>query len=382
MTPTDISPDEIINRDPLLRWLCIRLKWTDMRIIVMASLVTALVFFVPGGIASVSYQRANPSNGSGIAGDVFLFTLWTLVFSPAFWGLYLWQARSFSRTLLQPYEKGVFGKTNSKVRKANAERTQAVFRSTAHPAILWMALISVAGFWSLRFYFQSGLFRTTGTYWFEVKWDLPFYLLGWSVALYVLYVAILRQFVFIANFWALFRKADLEINPLDPDEVGGLGAISQFISIILAVVIGFGLLISTFMFISYQRHVNLFERGDTVSAVVLYLILAPFAMLASTLSVRNAMLRARAKILAPIADEFRKLMEGARITDADFKGQNEHLQDLQARYRIIMDTYPVTPLSKSLLRIFGLVASVPYLSVLTPLVKTVIDNAITTLFTK
>jgi hypothetical protein len=378
MALNDLSHNEIITRDPLLRWLCIRLNWSNTRIIVMASLVAAVFFFVPGGIASASYQAAKTTDG--IAGDYKLFSLWILIFSPGCWGLYLWQARIFTQILLQPYEKGVFGKTNSKVQKANAEKIRAVFHNTAHPALLGLALVAVAGFWSLRFYFQSGLFQTVGKYWYEVKWDLPFYVLGWSLALFVLYTAILRQFVFIANFWALFRKAELEINPLDPDEVGGLGAVSQFISAMLMFVIGFGFLISIFMFISYQRGINLFARGDTLSTLVLYLILAPFAMLASTLPVRGAMLRARSKILAPIAEEFRKLMERASAVDEGLKGQNEHLQVLQERYRIIMDTYPVVPLSKSLLRIFGFLASIPYLSVLTPFVKTAVENTLSALF--
>jgi len=37
------------------------------------------------------------------------------------------------------------------------------------------------------------------------------------------------------------------------------------------------------------------------------------------------------------------------------------------RYRIIIDTYPAMPLSKSVLRILSLAASIPYVSGLVPI---------------
>jgi len=71
--------------------------------------------------------------------------------------------------------------------------------------------------------------------------------------------------------------------------------------------------------------------------------------------------------LAPIAEEFQKIVEEAVVDEGGFKGQNERLKELQERYRIIIDTYPAVPLSKSVLRILSLAASVPYISGLVPI---------------
>jgi len=328
--------------------------------------VAAFIFLVPGGLASVSYHPAQASDG--IAGDTLLIAMWALIFSPILWGFYLWQARTLSRIFTQLDEKGVLGRPNSQAQTENVEKTTAVFRSSTHPIIFLIALILVAGYWGMRITSQSDLYLVHGKYWFEVKWYLPLYIIAWSFALYVMYVALLRQIVFIAELSTLFRKIEIQVNPLDPDEVGGLAPVSQLISGTLVFVIGFGLLISIFILVGhYLRGINVFERPDTLSAFALYVVLAPFCLSVPTLAVRNAMLRARSKILAPITEEFRKIIEQANIADPIFKEQNEHLKELQERYDIIVEAYPVVPLSKSLLRIFSLAASVPYLSGVIPI---------------
>jgi len=366
MTDNALSNDEIITRDPILRVLCRKWNWSDTRIILTASLVAAFIFLVPGGLASASYHPAQASDG--IAGDIPLITLWTLIFSPILWGFYIWQARTLSQIFSQLDEKGVLGRLDSKARTENIEKTRAVFRSSTHPILFLIAFILVAGYWGMRITSQSDLYLAHGKYWFEVKWYLPLYIIAWSLALYVMYGALLRQIVFIAEISTLFRKIEIQVNPLDSDEVGGLAPVSQLISGTLMFAIGFGLLISIFILVGhYLRGINVFERPDMLGAFGLYVVLAPFCLFVPTLAVRNAMLRARSKILAPIADEFRKIIEQANIADQGFKEQNERLKELQERYDTILETYPVVPLSKGLLRIFSLAASVPYLSSVIPI---------------
>jgi len=332
----------------------------------MASLLVPFILLFIGSIANAMAHSAQPTDG--ITGDLPLIAMWTLIFSPIIWGFYLWQAQILSQIFRQLEEKGVLGRTNSQVQEANADKIEVVFRRATHPVISLLALIFVAGYWGWRIASTSDQSPVQNTYWFQIKWYLPLYISAWSLALYALYVAIIRQIVFIAELSTLFRNAEIQINPLDADEVGGLAPVSHLISGTLVFLIGFGLLVSLYILVGYYYHgPNIFHRLDILAAFAIYVVLAPFGLFVPTLAVRDAMLRARSKILAPIAEEFRNIIEQGNLADQNFKEQNTRLKELQERYNTIVETYPVVPLSKSLLRLFSLAASIPYLSGVIPI---------------
>ena len=373
MKSIELGDNEIIKRDPILRLLRQKWNWSGARILVTASLVSAFIFLVFGGIANSSFHPGHAADS--IAADYGLIALWTLIFSPVLWGFYLWQGHTLSRIFPLLAEKGVFGKADSESKRHNAEKVNAVFLSATHPMIFVLGLLFVSGYWAMRIYSPHDQIMAQGKYWFDVKWYLPLYILGWSIALYVMYVAILRQIAFLAGLSMLFRTAEIQVNPLDSDEVGGLAPVSQLISGTLFFLISFGLLISIYILVSYYRGIDIFSRLDMLGSLGVYMVLAPFCLIVPTVSVRNSMLAARSKVLAPIAEEFRRIIEGGNVSDKDFKEQNARLKELQDRYNTIVATYPVVPLSKSLLRILSLAASIPYLSGIVPIALEWLTNS-------
>jgi hypothetical protein len=360
-----LSDREVIKQDPLLRLLCVRLQWSTGQIILATSFFAAFILLVFGGIARKVHQ---PLPGTPFIGnDLILFAMWAVLFSPLMWMFYLWQAHSIPRLFAQLSEKGVFGTPGSESWSTASRRIAEVVRRCVHPLIFLLAFLVIVAWWSLRLY----LLDVRGQYWFEVKWYLPLYLIAWSLAVYVLCVAAIRHIVFIADLSVLFRNTDIHVNPLDTDGVGGLGAVGALISRTLVFLIGLGLLVGIFIVTTYYRGGNIFAQPDILIDFTVYVVLAPYVLIVPTVSVRNAMLRARAILLAPIAEEFRRSLEQTievgQIDEKELSAQNGRLKELQTRHKLIMDTYPVLPISETLLRIFSLTASLPYLSTIVPI---------------
>src|SRR5215216_1669826 len=105
------SDNEVIKQDPVLRLLCVRLRWSNARIILVASLFSAFILLIIGGIARRVYQPFPDT--PYIGNDLILIVMWTVIFSPIMWLVYLWQAQTISRLFIQLSDKGVFGVPNS-----------------------------------------------------------------------------------------------------------------------------------------------------------------------------------------------------------------------------------------------------------------------------
>ncbi len=361
------SDNEVLRQDPLLRLLCVRLGWSNGRIILAASVFAAFVLFIIGGMARRTYEATGAVTSTHAGRELFLIAMWALIFSPIIWWVYLWQARTISQVFIQLSAKGVFGAPDSEGWLAASRKVKEVVRRSTHPLISLLAFLSVLGLWTIRAYSMG-----KDAYWFEVRWYFPMHVIAWSLAIYILYVAVIRQVVFIADLSVLFRNTVIHVNPLEPDGVGGLGAVGALISWTIVFLIALGLLISIFIGTTYKFGDNIFARPDTLSAFAFYVVLAPFVLIVPTVAVRNAMLKARSVLLAPIAEEFRRALEqtmdGGQVNEKELGGQNERLKALQERHKIIMDTYPILPISENVLKIFSLAASIPYLSGIVPVV--------------
>ena len=370
MVDSEINRDKLFQQDPILRLLALKSGWTNTRIILIMSLLPGLILLMGGYIAVTTYRGTKVI--TGIDTTIPLIILWMFFFSPIIWGFCLWQARTFPTIFIKLFEKGVFGEQNVAGWQSANKEVNDILSRLNHPLIFLVALLFLVGFWSNRFYLQADIFLDENEYWFEVKWYLPIYVVSWSISIYVLYIAIIRHIVFVADISYFFRRVNIQVNPLDPDGVGGLDAIGSFIKWTLVFIIGYGFLAAIFILTTYLRGGDILVRADTLSFFVLYVVLTPFFLFVPITSVKNAMLRARSKILLPISKEFQKALEEFQITKQndpeELKKINEKLKQLQEYREIIIKSFPTLPIAEGVVKVFRLLATIPYLSSIMPLV--------------
>jgi len=236
-----------------------------------------------------------------------------------------------------------------------------------HPIIYLVALLVLLVFWVNEFLIAwPEQFSISREYWFEIKWYLPIHILVWSISLYVLFLFVLRQVIFILGMARLFNKSEIEVKPLDPDECGGLGVIGNFIKSSILFAVGLGFIAVLFALEVYWTGSDVLRRTDVLALFSLYVILIPFCLLVPVFSTRNAMLRAHQRVLSPIADEFQAALSPVQSKipqdSSDLKELNEKLEQLQRYRETILQSYPTSPLPLGVLRKFSITATIPFLS--------------------
>ena len=365
MSDTAITNEQIIQSDLILRLLRLKWKWSSTQIIVFVSSLSGFLFIVVGGIASWSY--AGVGNRITSRGNLLFFAMWLVVFAPLMWGAYLWQARIFPSLIISLVRNGVFGPPASNNRQKMVEYASHLLNSMSHPVIYLVALLVLLVFWVNEFLVAwPEQFGISPEYWFEVKWYLPIHILVWSISLYVLFLFVFRQVVFIFGMSRFLNRSEIRVKPLDPDECGGLGAIGNFIKTSILLAVGLGGTAVLFALEVYWSGSDVLRRTDVLALFSLYVVLTPFCLIVPVLSTRNAMLRARQRVLSPIADEFQaaiSLIHSKIPQDSsDLKELNEKLKQLQQYREMILQSYPTSPLPLGVLRKFSITATIPFLS--------------------
>ncbi len=377
MDHPEITQDDLIKRDPILRVLCAGWKLSNARIILLVSVLTGLLFFGVGGIASFTY--AGPGKRITAFDNFAFLTAWIILFAPLMWGTFLWQSRVVTTLILRLVKGGSFGNPTSDNGQHVIRLAKQTYTLMTHPLLYLLVVLTLAGFWAIEFMIAwPEQFRLSTEYWYEVRWYLPVHILAWTLSLYPLFLFIYRQVIFIVRLAVIFKKSEVEVKPLDPDECGGLGEVSEFIKTSLLFAIGLGLLAVLFSFALYLNGSNPLHRPDAAGLFAIYISLAPFCLLVPLLSGRGAMLRARHKFLLPIAREFQEVLESSRkeIPEqiAAAKELNERLEQIQ-RYRdIVLKTYPTMPMSLGALQRVSISATIPLISGVASLVIQLLSN--------
>jgi len=358
-----ISSSQVIQRDPILRFLCVRWKWSDTKIIVFNSSLSGFLFIVIGGIASWSYS--GPGKKITSLDNLLFFVMWLAVFAPLMWGSYLWQARTAPALIASLVQNGVFGQPMSEHRQRVTERAVRLLRLMNHPAIYLVVSLVLVAFWVNEFLIAwPEQFRISSEYWFEVRWYLPIHILTWSISLYVLFLFVIRHVVYIIGISRLFGKVDVTVKPLDPDECGGLGAVGDLTKSSILIAMGLGFIAVLFALVIYWTGSDVLRRTDVLALFAIYILLVPLCLVVPILSAKRAMLRARQRALAPIAEEFQQVLSSAKISKgpSELEDLNAKLEQLQQYREIVLQAYPTSPLPLGALRKFSITATIPLIS--------------------
>jgi hypothetical protein len=365
MSHVKISDQEIISRDPLLRWLCLKRNLTNLKIILGLSLLSGLAFLVVGNIASAEYQ----GSGNRIlhVGNLGFFVVWLLIFVPMMWGAFLWQARSAPALFLGLMHNGIFGESDSTHYRQAAEQIRQTLNLMCRRLTYVVVILALVLFWLNELLSAwPEQFRINSEYWYEVKWYLPIHLLTWSISLYALFLFVLRQIILVFGLSKILRTVQVEIKPLHPDEVGGFGAVGRFINLSILLAVGIGLLAVLFAGLVFVTGADILRRSDVLALFGLYLVLVPLCLFVPYYSARSAMLRARGVLLKPIAEEFQEVLEVAHSKIAapakELNDVDERLEQIKKHRDIVLQVCPVSPLSLSAFRNISITASIPFIS--------------------
>jgi hypothetical protein len=361
-----MSNNQIVQHDRILRSLRLKRHWTNARIIVVISLIEGIIFIALGSIANYTYR----GSGNTIFGltNIGFIVLWLLLFSPLMWGAYLWQAQTAPEIFNSLAQNGVFDtapvgdNTQQTLVKANV-----LLDRLNHPAIGIVTLLILATFWFNEIiYTWPEQFKIQQEFWYEVKWYLPLHVLAFTIGLYALFVFVIRQIIFILGLSKIFQNTEVQVKPFHSDNLGGFGIVGDYVKSSLLFIIGFGIIASTFALQFLIIGQSILTRTDVFLFFGIYLILAPLSLFVPIFSVRSSMLRARARELAPVAEEFQKTLdlmnekmhEGAK----EIKSINEKLDQLQQYRDRIIKVYPTMPVSLATLQGFSITATIPLVS--------------------
>ena len=365
MEQSTINHTTIVERDFILNPLYLRFGLTSMRIIVFIAVISGILFFGAGSIASLSYEGLGKHITS--FDNILFLVAWLVIFVPLIWSAYLWQAKTVPELIFGLIQNDSFGKSTSESRKTAVRLSQTTLKFMTNFWVYFLAAGTLILFWIVELTVSwPEQFQISQEYWFEVKWYLPIHILTWSITLYPLFIFVIRHILFIARLRITFEKCTLEVKPLAPDECGGLGKIGDFIKASILVSIGLGLIAVLFSFVIYLNGSDILKRPDVVSLFILYIVLVPLSLLIPLLSARSAMLQSRERFLTPIAIEFQEVLDTTqkkipKQTNA-LQGINERLNEIQRYREIVMKTYPTLPISLGALQKFSVSASIPLLS--------------------
>ncbi|MFQ6015069.1 MAG: hypothetical protein ACE5NP_06470 [Anaerolineae bacterium] len=295
---------------------------------------------------------------------------------PIIWAFYLWQPTLISHTLESLRRNGVIGPASSEPGKPVSDRKSFDYPDFVNELVKafnngWWPTLAAFFVVGLGLVFAVSIWPTyqpavmgKPLWWYSNKpylflVRLPLLLLTW----YMFVMFLIREILAIVWFNRLFASFEAQVRPLHADNCGGLGAIGDFSiwSTVLAIAISVNLIIETLTPTFYGKPPNL--SFEIMSGYGLYILLVPSLLLAPIWAAHQAMKRARDAELFTIAEEFEATLVAAQAglqrDSKTIEEDNDKMDQLQARYDMILKTFPVWPFSTSALRNFSITASIP-----------------------
>jgi len=233
---------------------------------------------------------------------------------------------------------------------------------TSISSAVWviLAIVCVCLYWAYRLFAQVPSDLTS-------QIESPVIRLGIRMALLIIYslpfymviLTICRTLVGLIFIGRLFRSYKVTIDPINPDDAGGIGYVGEMLvtSVLIATAFGaaaIGLAYTTIANGSLAGSLNMFERPEVLLLSSIYLILTPLLFYSLLWSPHKALLHARDEILKPLADEFQRessesIPLGKNKARA-LKSKTDRLYEIKRQYELIRESFPEWPLDTNSLR--------------------------------
>lgn len=356
------------TNDPLITLLVDRWKWKEWQVIGFLMAISAAIMLGIGSYASAVYS--GPGRRIQSSDNIAFILAWILIFIPLVWSIYLWQLRAVKTLFHKLREEGVFGKPSSDRFQKISDATLAIEKKLSQPWVYFTVLLLIVLFWYYEINFGwPQQFRSNGPqYWWEVRWYRPIHIFAWTLSLYAIFTLAIRQLLIVNGISSIMKRFEISIKVLDPDEAGGLGSMGDFIKTSIFFVIGIGVLAALFAIEVALAGANILERLDVLGLFLIYIVLAPLCLVIPTIQVSNAMVRARQKAIEPIAKKFQETVEEIRNLPLEetstevIEKLNKRLEALQKQHVLIIQAFPITPITIRSIRNISFTALLPLVS--------------------
>lgn len=228
------------------------------------------------------------------------------------------------------------------------------------PVWVILAILSVSFYWGYRLFAHVPGDLTS-------QIDVPEIRIGIRLALLIIYtppfymiiLTICRTLVGLIMIGRLFRFYKVTVDPINPDDAGGIGYVGNMLIIGVLVATAFGAVAIGLAYFtiaggSMVNRLNMFLRPEVILLSSIYLILTPLLFYSLLWSPHKALLRARDEILHPLADEFQlessKQIPKGKSKARSLKSKTDRLYEIKRQYELIRESFPVWPLDTKSLR--------------------------------
>lgn len=391
--------DWTLRGDPAWWLLARKLRIPTAGIILVVTIVTAAITFGGGWIVSYVLYPDAPMIRVGDPGHLWYALLVHFVYLPIVWLIWLWQPHGIANTLESLWAQNVILDDEKDQFEVLCEKMHVCMNRGYLPL---GAILVVVAFVVLQtcFAFPAQTVAMGKPYfWF---YDRGFYywmnITSWSLTYYVTAMVVIKGVLTLGWFYYLFRRLSVRVHPLHPDGAGGLGAIGDLAARYGAIGIAIGMMAASYAVGRVHAGAG-WVYPDVIALYVLYLILTPVSLLLPMWSAHEGMLKARSQPLSQVSGEFETMLHEVLQAGADEsqewwsiefldsevtlrrKGEpgnrdrsdlDKRLEKLQARHKLIMDTYPVWPIRFGFARNLTLVALLPLVTGIVSLLSTIL----------
>jgi hypothetical protein len=338
----DLTPHRIVEHDPLARRLGRHVE--PLRFALSGLILGVLQTLVFPFLAGVLQQ------GSAVDWPNLVVML---VLIPLILGWYAWQPRA----ILKVYE-GLLARLTAPQQK-NVNPANTLLAPHKFGAYTWLVLAaSITATVVLAWRLLSGG---------EPSWEnatVPLILLRLIIrflAFYTLLMFLVRQIQVSVSINRFFQRFRATLNPLHPDESGGLRVLGTYALNSAGLVMVVGMVLSL-QYLS-ARSADLPVGPEFPAEVLIYLVAGPAVFFIPLLESHRQMVSARNTLLAEIAEEFEHLYQEIKHRLA----KNEEMADALVQLEAVEDLYnvvaraPSWPFNAPILSRFGGLIAVPIL---------------------
>ncbi len=341
---TTLQTRQFYRHDYLLAFLRDVLRLSDYMIVILAVIVSGIVLFGLAPLAGKDGLQYGFQN-SMLLGNTVRAALQVFLIYP----LLAWVSVSLPGELASLFNTLHDNDVIGVPRSARSGVTYEAFlqRFVAWADSIWWfvgAVAIVVVYWVYRLAIIEHLLKDHSGLWVRIA-----ILVISSFMLYAAFYSVVRILVTLVFMNWLFSVFTIKVNPLHPDGSAGLGALGYMlvISVVLLVTMGVAALVmnSSYLF----ANPSIFSIGEALFFGAIYLALVPSLLIGWLALPHRAMVAARNAALLPLSREFQAALvqtDPAGKADASsIKADNDRLDELKRRYKLVEDTYPTYPLA-------------------------------------
>lgn len=190
-------------------------------------------------------------------------------------------------------------------------------------------------------------------------------LLVYGLAYYCFLPTLIKLWLALFSTNRLFNSFHIRVNPLHPDNAGGLSPVGRLFSNYVIVFVAFGLIVAIGIVSSFMRGASsVFGRTETWLLLVGYASF-PLLIWGWLWTPHKAMREARDRKLSIIAEEFLKATPDEILPT---KETTERLSELKQQYELLRESYPTWPIYFRQVNRLVALASTPLITTALPII--------------